>query len=67
MYTDKKASDSVVAQYGTQYPLLIKESKSGNKDRYTIFVGPLQTDETGAIIERFKTLGFKGAFLKKGK
>lgn len=67
MYTDKKASDSVVAQYGTQYPLLIKESKSGNKDRYTIFVGPLQTDETGAIIERFKTLGFKGAFLKRGK
>lgn len=67
IYTDKNSSDSVVNRYGSQYPLLIEESKVGGKKRYTVFVGPLQTDETGAVVERFKKLGFKDPFLKRGK
>ena len=47
--------------------MVVEESFVKNNTRYTIFVGPLKPQETGAVLERFKQLGFKDAFLKKGK
>ncbi|UTC74121.1 SPOR domain-containing protein [Treponema sp. OMZ 792] len=67
VYNDKYNRDEVVKKYGKNYPIVIEESFVKNNTRYTIFIGPLQPQETGAVLERFKQLGFKDAFLRKGK
>lgn len=67
VYNDKFIADSVVQKHGKQYPMVIEESEKRGKTLYTVFVGPLQHEETGAVIERFKQWGFKDAFLKKAK
>lgn len=67
VYNDKYNRDEVLKKYGKKYPMVVEESFVKNNTRYTIFVGPLKPDETGAVLERFKQLGFKDAFLKKGR
>ncbi|UTC82138.1 SPOR domain-containing protein [Treponema denticola] len=67
VYNDKYNRDEVLKKYGKKYPMVVEESFVKNNTRYTIFVGPLKPQETGAVLERFKQLGFKDAFLKKGK
>jgi len=67
VYNDKSIADSAVQKYGKQYPIVIEETEKRGKPLYTVFVGPLQHEETGAVIERFKYWGFKDAFLKKVK
>ena len=67
IYDDKYNRDDVLKKYGKKYPMVFEERLVKNNTRYTIFVGPLKPDETGAVLERFKQLGFKNAFLKKGK
>lgn len=67
IYNDKYNRDEVLKKYGKNYPMVVEESFVKNGTRYTIFVGPLKPQETGAVLERFKQLGFKDAFLKKGK
>ena len=67
IYDDKYNRDEVLTKYGKKYPMVVEEKLVKNNTRYTIFVGPLKPDETGAVLERFKQLGFKDAFLKKGK
>ncbi|UTC63818.1 SPOR domain-containing protein [Treponema sp. OMZ 788] len=67
VYNDKYNRDEVLKKYGKTYPMVVEESFVKNNTKYTIFVGPLKPQETGAVLERFKQLGFKDAFLKKGK
>ena len=67
IYDDKYNRDDVLKKYGKKYPMVVEERLVKNNTRYTIFVGPLKPQETGAVLERFKQLGFKDAFLKKGK
>ena len=67
IYDDKYNRDDVLKKYGKKYPMVVEERLVKNNTRYTIFVGPLKPDETGAVLERFKQLGFKDAFLKKGR
>ena len=67
IYDDKYNRDEVLKKYGKKYPMVVEERLVKNNTRYTIFVGPLKPDETGAVLERFKQLGFKDAFLKKGR
>ena len=67
IYDDKYNRDEVLTKYGKKYPMVVEERLVKNNTRYTIFVGPLKPDETGAVLERFKQLGFKDAFLKKGR
>ncbi|UTY28132.1 SPOR domain-containing protein [Treponema putidum] len=67
IYNDKYNRDETLKKYGKNYPMVVEERLIKNNTRYTIFVGPLKADETGAVLERFKQLGFKDAFIKKGK
>ena len=67
IYDDKYNRDDVLKKYGKKYPMVVEERLVKNNTRYTIFVGPLKPDEAGAVLERFKQLGFKDAFLKKGR
>jgi len=53
--------------YGKKYPIAIEKSTNKNGDIMKIYIGPIQKDEYGAVLERFQKLGFKDAFVKKGQ
>ncbi len=67
VYHKKAQAEAVIEEYGDQYPMILEEKQGRKKRQYIVFIGPLQEEETGAIIEYFSKLGFKGSFVKKGK
>lgn len=50
-------------RYGKAYPMVFVPSKKSMQ----ALIGPLTVDEYGAVLERFKSDGFKDAFLRKIK
>lgn len=55
--------DKLLGEYGSKYPLVMVPMKSGKAMQ--MMVGPLNVDEYGAILAKFKNLGFKDSFLRK--
>ncbi len=55
--------NNIMDAYGQKYPLVMVPLKSGKA--YQIMVGPLGVDEYGTILARFKSFGYKDAFLRK--
>lgn len=53
----------VINKYGTNYPITIVPMAGGNRKQ--ILVGPVTMDEYKVVLERFKSYGFKDAFLRK--
>ena len=53
----------IVNKYGNNYPITIVPKTSGNAKQ--VMIGPITIDEYGALLERFKSYGFKDAFLRK--
>ncbi len=52
----------VVNKYGTNYPITIVPVKNNSKQ---ILIGSLNMDEYAVVLERFKSYGYKDAFLRK--
>ena len=53
----------VINKYGANYPITIVPMAGGNKKQ--VLVGPVTMDEYKVVLERFKSYGFKDAFLRK--
>lgn len=56
--------DKIIGKY-KKYPFV--KVPFEKKDGYKIMVGPLTNDEKGAILAKFKSFGFKDAFVRKIK
>jgi hypothetical protein len=54
---------NILASYGKNYPLVLVLLSTGTA--YQVMIGPLGQDEYGTILERFRSKGFKNAFLRK--
>ena len=48
-----------------KYPIILLPREGGSG--YKVLVGPLNKDEYGSVLEKFRAFGFKDAFLKKIK
>ena len=55
----------IVDEYGNNYPITIVPLKS--KSAYQVLIGPISMDEYGTVLNRFKSYGYKDAFLRKIK
>ena len=53
----------IVNKYGKKYPITIVPTDKGTKQ---VLVGPVTLDEYGIVLARFKSYGYKDAFLRKG-
>lgn len=53
----------IIAKYGNNYPITIVPMAGGVRKQ--IMIGPLNMDEYGVVLERFKSYGYKDAFLRK--
>ncbi len=62
-YRDSKNINEVLVNYGERYPLALVESPAIT-DAYQVVVGPLTKDEYTVVLERFKSYGYKDAFLR---
>ncbi len=62
-YKDSGNINTVLQNYSEKYPLALVESNI-IANAYQVFVGPLTKDEYTVVLERFKTYGYKDAFLK---
>lgn len=56
---------NLVEKYGEDYPLVLVPASNGKG--YRILAGPLSVDEYGTVLNRFRSYGFKDAFLRKIK
>lgn len=65
VYADESNIREVVKKYSGTYPVAIVPLVSGKAKQ--IMIGPLSVDEYAAVMERFKSYGFKDAFLRKIK
>lgn len=62
-FAEQENIHRILKDYGSKYPFVMVPLKSGKAMQ--MMVGPLNVDEYGAILARFKSLGFKDAFLRK--
>ena len=53
--------------YGKKYPVAIEKVAEKNGEVLKVYIGPIQKDEYGVVLDKFKKLGFKDAFVKKGQ
>lgn len=61
--SDKLNIKQIINQYGAKYPIVLVPLSSGKA--YQVLVGPLTVDEYGTVMEKFKSFGYKDAFLRK--
>lgn len=62
---DQSNIDAILNKYAEKYPIVLVPLTSGKA--YQVLVGPLNINEYGMIMERFKSYGFKDCFLRKIK
>lgn len=56
---------STIKKYGKQYPIALVPLASGKG--YQFLIGSLNMDEYGTVLNRFKSYGYKDAFLRRIK
>ena len=62
VYNKAENVDEIAARYAERYPITVIQ----NGAKKPVLVGPLTVDEYGMVLERFKSYGFKDAFVKVG-
>lgn len=68
VYGTNDALQTAIAGFkSTSYPLAVEKltTKAGAA-AYRLFVGPLSRDESGVVLIRIRSLGFKDAYVRQG-
>ena len=59
---DEKIIEQLIKKY-SKYPLFLLKKASSND--YSVLAGPASVDEYGVLLAKFKSFGYKDAFVKK--
>jgi cell division septation protein DedD len=65
-YNRPEQVESAVSNIGRAYPLLVQSAGTRESPIYRILIGPVNLGESGALLQRFKGLGYKDAFIRQG-
>ncbi len=60
--SSEEAISNIVKKYSSKYPIVLVRNTRGTA--YNVMVGPLNIDEYGSVLEKFKAWGFRDAFVK---
>jgi cell division protein FtsN len=63
-FSRPEAAESELLKIGNTYPLSIQNGGSNEKPVYRILVGPVNLGESGALLQRFKSIGYNDAFVR---
>jgi cell division septation protein DedD len=58
--------ESLIAKVGNGYPLAVQNGGSEEKPVYRLLIGPVNLGESGALLQRFKSIGYGDAFVRQG-
>ena len=61
--SEKANIKAILDKYSKKYPITLVPMASGKTTQ--VLVGPLSVDEYGTVLNRFKSYGYKDAFLRK--
>ncbi|MDR1324955.1 MAG: SPOR domain-containing protein [Treponema sp.] len=65
-YNRLEQVESAVSSIGQAYPLTVQSAGTSENPIYRLLIGPLNLGESGALLQRFKGLGYKDAFIRQG-
>ena len=65
VYGDKANIKAIIDTYAGKYPVTLVPLANGKATQ--VLIGPLSVDEYGTVLNRFKSYGYKDAFLRKIK
>lgn len=65
-YKQEASALYLAGRIGGNYPITVLVSESPDTRNYKVMVGPLNQDESGAVLYSFKSTGYPDAFLRKG-
>ncbi|GHV70189.1 hypothetical protein AGMMS49928_17010 [Spirochaetia bacterium] len=66
LFAQAENAENVLTRIGKQYPRAVQNTGSGTSPRYHVLVGPVNKGESAALLQRFKSQGYKDAFLRSG-
>ena len=67
VYGTSDSLDGAVKGFRSTYPLAVEKIVAkGGRDAYRLYIGPLSRDESGTILYRIKSMGYRDAFVKQG-
>jgi len=56
--------EDAISRIGTAYPLAVQNIGSDANPTFRILLGPLNQGESGAMLQRFKSIGYNDAFIR---
>ncbi|MDR1319014.1 MAG: SPOR domain-containing protein [Treponema sp.] len=65
-FSKAEAVESEISRIGKIYPLAVQNGGNGDKPLYRILLGPMNLGESGALLQRFKSIGYRDAFVRLG-
>jgi hypothetical protein len=65
-YSKAESVETEISRIGRAYPIAVQNGGSSDKPVYRILLGPVNLGESGALLQRFKGIGFKDAFVRSG-
>ncbi|GHV94759.1 lipoprotein [Spirochaetia bacterium] len=63
-YSRVELIEPEISRIDTGYPLTVYNAGSADRPLYRILLGPLNQGESGAVLQRFKSIGYKDAFVR---
>jgi cell division septation protein DedD len=65
-YSKAEAVQREVNKLGRSYPVAVQNAGSADKPLYRVLIGPVNSGESGALLQRFRGGGYNDAFIRKG-
>ncbi|MDR2133869.1 MAG: SPOR domain-containing protein [Treponema sp.] len=65
-FSKAEAVESEISRIGGSYPIAVQNGGSGDRPLYRILLGPMNLGESGALLQRFKSIGYSDAFVRVG-
>jgi len=64
VYTHPDYVEDEITRIGTTYPLAIQNVGTDTSPMFRVLLGPLNQGESGAMLQRFKSIGYNDAFVR---
>ncbi|MDR1277364.1 MAG: SPOR domain-containing protein [Treponema sp.] len=58
--------ESMIGKVGNGYPLAVQNGGTAEKPLYRLLIGPVNLGESGALLQRFKSIGYGDVFVRSG-
>jgi hypothetical protein len=65
-YNRPESVETEISRIGYSYPIAVQKGGSSDKPAYRVLLGPVNLGESGALLQRFKGIGYKDAFVRSG-